>query len=216
MCGRFALGSGADDLADLLGSQYFRNQQRRGRDPIGDPAAEEDGAGAEGATDEEEPAQGDAAGPVASGSGSSSAPGAGTAGGSTDSSGGVRWDTTSKLTYRARYNVRWLSCPAGLCSLHAAGRSAEPSSRHHYSQEDPRTNHRAHGSHDTNLTYPHADVLAQKWGLIPSWTKRQPEKPLNTINCRSDTLASGKGMWSGLRNTKRCVVVAQGFVSLVV
>ncbi|KAL8283133.1 hypothetical protein RQP46_005911 [Phenoliferia psychrophenolica] len=50
-----------------------------------------------------------------------------------------------------------------------------------------------------------------KWGLLPSWLKRPPEKPLSTINCRADTLFSGQGMWSGIRNSKRCIVVADGF-----
>lgn len=54
--------------------------------------------------------------------------------------------------------------------------------------------------------------LLQKWGLVPSWTKRPPEKPLSTFNARDDSVSSGKGMWGGLRN-KRCVIVAQGCVA---
>ncbi|KAK6530371.1 hypothetical protein TWF694_003727 [Orbilia ellipsospora] len=52
-----------------------------------------------------------------------------------------------------------------------------------------------------------------KWGLVPSWTKRNPDYPtiLKTINCRDDSLYDNKGMWTSMKNRKRCIVVAQGF-----
>ncbi|EPS39414.1 hypothetical protein H072_6810 [Dactylellina haptotyla CBS 200.50] len=52
-----------------------------------------------------------------------------------------------------------------------------------------------------------------KWGLIPFWTKRNPDYPtmLKTINCRDDSLYDNKGMWTSMKNKKRCIVVAQGF-----
>jgi putative SOS response-associated peptidase YedK len=52
-----------------------------------------------------------------------------------------------------------------------------------------------------------------KWGLIPFWTKRNPDyaSMLKTINCRDDSLATPGGMWASMKTRKRCVVVAQGF-----
>ncbi|KAG0130922.1 hypothetical protein HOY82DRAFT_560967 [Tuber indicum] len=51
-----------------------------------------------------------------------------------------------------------------------------------------------------------------KWGLIPSWSTSPPNYPglLKTINCRSDSLAENKPLWS-MKNNKRCIVVALGF-----
>ncbi|PHH63866.1 hypothetical protein CDD81_5423 [Ophiocordyceps australis] len=56
-------------------------------------------------------------------------------------------------------------------------------------------------------------LQAMKWGLIPFWTKRNPDYAslLRTINCRDDSLASPGGMWSAIKARKRCIVVAQGF-----
>ncbi|KAK4126748.1 DUF159-domain-containing protein [Parathielavia appendiculata] len=59
----------------------------------------------------------------------------------------------------------------------------------------------------------HYKLQSMKWGLIPSWTKRNPDygAMLKTINCRDDSLASPGGMWASMKGRKRCVVVAQGF-----
>ena len=59
---------------------------------------------------------------------------------------------------------------------------------------------------DGALTRPHA-------GLVPSWTKRKPDyrSTMKTINCRDDSLAADRGMWTSLKKSKRCIVVAQGF-----
>ena len=56
-------------------------------------------------------------------------------------------------------------------------------------------------------------LQTMKWGLIPSWTKRNPDygTVMRTINARADSLASKGGMWSTMKQRKRCIVVAQGF-----
>ncbi|OCK77014.1 DUF159-domain-containing protein [Lepidopterella palustris CBS 459.81] len=56
-------------------------------------------------------------------------------------------------------------------------------------------------------------LQAMKWGLIPSWTKRNPDygSMLKTINCRDDSLIENRGMWTNMKKKKRCIVVAQGF-----
>ena len=56
-------------------------------------------------------------------------------------------------------------------------------------------------------------LQAMKWGLIPFWTKRNPDygTVMRTINARADSLASKGGMWSMMKQRKRCIVVAQGF-----
>jgi putative SOS response-associated peptidase YedK len=59
----------------------------------------------------------------------------------------------------------------------------------------------------------HYKLQSMKWGLIPFWTKRNPDytSMLKTINCRDDSLASPGGMWASMKGRKRCIVVAQGF-----
>jgi putative SOS response-associated peptidase YedK len=62
----------------------------------------------------------------------------------------------------------------------------------------------------TNFKY---ELKAMKWGLIPFWTKRSPDysSMLRTINCRDDSLIENKGMWTTMKQRKRCIVIAQGF-----
>ncbi|TGJ88723.1 hypothetical protein E0Z10_g38 [Xylaria hypoxylon] len=59
----------------------------------------------------------------------------------------------------------------------------------------------------------HYKLQTMKWGLVPSWTKRNPGygSVMKTINCRDDSLAQSGGMWSSMKARKRCVVIAQGF-----
>jgi putative SOS response-associated peptidase YedK len=56
-------------------------------------------------------------------------------------------------------------------------------------------------------------LQSMKWGLIPFWTKRNPDygSVMKTINCRDDSLSTTGGMWTTMKARKRCIVVAQGF-----
>jgi putative SOS response-associated peptidase YedK len=56
-------------------------------------------------------------------------------------------------------------------------------------------------------------LQSMKWGLIPFWTKRNPDYStiMRTINCRDDSLATSGGMWTTMKARKRCIVIAQGF-----
>lgn len=56
-------------------------------------------------------------------------------------------------------------------------------------------------------------LQSMKWGLIPFWTKRQPDygSLMRTINCRDDSLIEDRGMWTTMKRRKRCVVICQGF-----
>lgn len=56
-------------------------------------------------------------------------------------------------------------------------------------------------------------LQSMRWGLIPFWTKRNPDygSMMKTINCRDDSLIENKGMWTTMKQKKRCIVVAQGF-----
>jgi putative SOS response-associated peptidase YedK len=56
-------------------------------------------------------------------------------------------------------------------------------------------------------------LQSMKWGLIPFWTKRNPDyaSVMRTINCRDDSLSSPGGMWASMKGRKRCIVIAQGF-----
>ena len=53
---------------------------------------------------------------------------------------------------------------------------------------------------------------SMRWGLVPHWSKAEPPT-LNTINARAENLEEGGGMWGSIKGRKRCVVVAQGYVS---
>jgi putative SOS response-associated peptidase YedK len=59
----------------------------------------------------------------------------------------------------------------------------------------------------------HYKLQAMKWGLIPSWTKRNPDytSVMRTINCRDDSLIENRGMWNTMKRRKRCIVLCQGF-----
>lgn len=56
-------------------------------------------------------------------------------------------------------------------------------------------------------------LQSAKWGLIPFWTKRSPDygSMMRTINCRDDSLLENRGMWTTMKQRKRCIVVAEGF-----
>ncbi|KAJ3036107.1 hypothetical protein HDV00_003083 [Rhizophlyctis rosea] len=55
-------------------------------------------------------------------------------------------------------------------------------------------------------------LQSMKWGLVPSWTKTTPtyQTTMHTINARDDTVIEGR-MWSSMKQTKRCIVIAEGF-----
>jgi len=61
--------------------------------------------------------------------------------------------------------------------------------------------------------HPKPFILTLPLGLIPFWTKRNPDytNMLKTINCRDDSLLEPRGMWNTMKQKKRCIVVAQGF-----
>ncbi|OJJ49278.1 hypothetical protein ASPZODRAFT_150184 [Penicilliopsis zonata CBS 506.65] len=56
-------------------------------------------------------------------------------------------------------------------------------------------------------------LQSMRWGLVPFWTKRQPDygSLMRTINCRDDSLAEDRGMWTSMKRRKRCIVICQGF-----
>ena len=56
-------------------------------------------------------------------------------------------------------------------------------------------------------------LQSMKWGLVPFWTKRNPDygAVMKTINARDDSLATKGGMWNTMKQKKRCIVIAQGF-----
>lgn len=68
-------------------------------------------------------------------------------------------------------------------------------------------------SKDTESNTTHYKLQSMKWGLIPFWTKRNPDYAavMKTINCRADSLAAPGGLWASMKGRKRCVVIAQGF-----
>ncbi|KAL5340470.1 hypothetical protein BJX70DRAFT_108647 [Aspergillus crustosus] len=66
---------------------------------------------------------------------------------------------------------------------------------------------------ETSQSTTHYKLQGMKWGLVPFWTKRQPDygSLMRTINCRDDSLIDDRGMWTSMKKKKRCVVVCQGY-----
>ncbi|KAI8913118.1 hypothetical protein DFJ77DRAFT_68381 [Powellomyces hirtus] len=66
---------------------------------------------------------------------------------------------------------------------------------------------------DRNTNNGEPFLHSMRWGVIPSWTKESPtyKSALQTINARDERIREGKSMWAGLKHTKRCVVIAEGF-----
>lgn len=84
---------------------------------------------------------------------------------------------------------------------------AEPSDHRHGNQQADSADHQ---TDEPNTKY---KLQSMKWGLVPFWTKRQPDygSLMRTINCRDDSLVEDRGMWTSMKRRKRCVVVCQGF-----
>lgn len=52
-------------------------------------------------------------------------------------------------------------------------------------------------------------VEFMKWGLIPSFAKEP--KIGSTFNCRAESLQTNQGLWTGVKQYKRCIVLAEGY-----
>lgn len=88
--------------------------------------------------------------------------------------------------------------------------------RPHDSEQNPEDATNEKDGASTQLEDPNETrykLQSMKWGLIPFWTKRNPDygTVMRTINARDDSLASKGGMWNTMKQRKRCIVVAQGF-----
>ncbi|KAI4179067.1 MAG: hypothetical protein L6R41_008058 [Letrouitia leprolyta] len=86
---------------------------------------------------------------------------------------------------------------------------------HRSQREDDETDDDAEGQpeHTEGPKETKYKLQAMKWGLVPFWTKRNPDysSVMKTINARDDSLAQSGGMWHTMKQKKRCIVVAQGF-----
>ncbi|KAK4148962.1 embryonic stem cell-specific 5-hydroxymethylcytosine-binding protein [Chaetomidium leptoderma] len=118
------------------------------------------------------------------------------------------------VVYRADVPDR--GAGAGTSTAHTRGDASAdqgtatttPNQDQHQEEEETQTQ-----NDDNNNPQTHYKLQSMKWGLVPFWTKRNPDYPslLKTINCRDDSLASPGGLWASMKARKRCVVVAQGF-----
>ena len=87
---------------------------------------------------------------------------------------------------------------------------------HHNGEEDGEDNSHEQATTSTVIEDPKETkykLQSMKWGLVPFWTKRNPNyaSVMKTINARDDSLAAKGGMWSTMKQKKRCIVIAQGF-----
>src|SRR6202044_3904872 len=89
-----------------------------------------------------------------------------------------------------------------------------PNEEHRENQASEEEHDKLHSSPGDRVSdETHYKLQSMKWGLIPSWTKRNPDYQslMRTINCRDDSLAEGKSMWVSMKKLKRCIVICQGF-----
>lgn len=88
-----------------------------------------------------------------------------------------------------------------------AGNEQSPGHEDTHDQNDQNTNSAADKKHTKYK------LQSMKWGLIPFWTKGQPDyrSMMRTINCRDDSLIEDRGMWTTMKRRKRCIVICQGF-----
>ncbi|KAK5050421.1 hypothetical protein LTR84_003702 [Exophiala bonariae] len=94
------------------------------------------------------------------------------------------------------------------------GEEVSDDSKEQQTSDNAKNNDKSTITHSNDPTERYKyQIKVMKWGLIPFWTKRSPDysSMLKTINCRDDSLAENRGMWTTMKAKKRCLVVAQGF-----
>ncbi|KPV73255.1 uncharacterized protein RHOBADRAFT_55027 [Rhodotorula graminis WP1] len=154
MCGRFALGVQANDLATATHRDYFAHAPP----PASSPPSHTDHRDQE---HDHQPQQQHTSS-------------------STTTDHPVQWASLeSQSAFRPRFNV--------------APTTKVPVLRR--SQRDPATFE--------------FDLL--RWGLVPHWYATPPDAGLSTINAQCESVFEATPAWRGPRDSKRCVVVAQGF-----
>ncbi|GAA5983529.1 hypothetical protein JCM11641_005839 [Rhodosporidiobolus odoratus] len=181
MCGRFALGLAADDIAYHVNHDYFQQQHDRdeaggGADENDDNEEDVDGAGESG-QGANRSQQGDSSGTTGQTSSGDAQAGAQERQGGDE--GLVAWGNQEA---KAGHRV----CPKSKSVVMRKGKRA------------------GLGSEKYEL-----DALV--WGLVPHWYKTPPTTPISTINAQCESVFEGKPSWRGPRENKRCVVLAQGF-----
>ena len=89
----------------------------------------------------------------------------------------------------------------------------EPSQASQHDNEENTASSNTQNENEQDVAKTKYKIQKMRWGLIPFWTKRQPNygSMMRTINCRDDSLAENKGMWTSMKRKKRCVVICQGF-----
>jgi putative SOS response-associated peptidase YedK len=96
--------------------------------------------------------------------------------------------------------------------VYRASTSDRGAGSHHHHRDSAGTDG-AEKPSETEMTGTSYKLQSMKWGLIPFWTKRNPDYGtiMKAINCRDDSLSTPGGMWSTMKARKRCIVVAEGF-----
>ncbi|KNC84116.1 hypothetical protein SARC_03660 [Sphaeroforma arctica JP610] len=119
--------------------------------------------------------------------------------------------------YRPSYNVGPSRSQPVLIAT--KGKTAtEPSDESHRRTTDEDGGGDGGLDHDSSYTGTHRELHAMRWGLWPRWSKTQDEaykSSFRTINARSESVQE-KVMFKGLVDTRRCVVLCEGYGGWVV
>ncbi|GAA6059894.1 hypothetical protein JCM10212_005277 [Sporobolomyces blumeae] len=194
MCGRFALGIQAGDVAHRLESDYFQRHDQPDREDRSRFGRDDDG--------HDEPTTHESGSPAPTRASSA----VGTAAGdrSEEASHGGR------LRDVGRRRIRWRSTDASdswLPRFNVAPKTGGIVVVRSDVERRPRHNDDDAGAAgDETYTL---DVF--KWGLVPHWTAKPADDPPSTINAQMESVFEGRPTWRGARESQRCIVVAQGF-----
>lgn len=106
--------------------------------------------------------------------------------------------------------AEWINEEEFIPRYNIAPRTQNPVIRRRWAVEE-----RLNASQPEDDSRGEAVLHTMKWGLVPHWSKRE-DKTLNTTNARAENLVEGGRMWDTIKARKRCIVVCQGYVVILV
>ncbi|KAL7932593.1 hypothetical protein V8C35DRAFT_306153 [Trichoderma chlorosporum] len=98
-----------------------------------------------------------------------------------------------------------------VCRAETLGQDPQPRSCNPSAPEDEISHPGESRSQESDFREVRYKLQSMRWGIVPSWSKKNTASIPKAINCRDDSLSAPGGMWQAMKTHKRCVVVAQGF-----
>ncbi|GAA5851077.1 hypothetical protein JCM3766R1_006480 [Sporobolomyces carnicolor] len=185
MCGRFALGLGATELRDQLAREYFREPADDVDGPRREPRArdgrEPDDDDHDDCDDGDDREEGE------------------------EKHKESRDSMTDSRRQQERRRLEWEVATEAETGRH--DRTSESTWRPRYNVA-PKSGGVVVRRRSKESSF---ELSVLRWGLVPHWTKSPQADPPSTINAQVESVLEGRPTWRSSRDSKRCVVVAQGF-----